>query len=297
MTNSKMDVERYDVAVIGCGAMGSAIARLLRRNGHTVAAWNRTHARSEALAPDGIVALASATEAAASAPLVIACQSTYASTWSSLAEVDDWAGATFVNLALGTAADAERMREWTEGLGGRYLDGVINCYPGELGEPDAATDIAGDREAWTTHEAILCELGGGTELVSESVVAPNVSQLGAIAFYIPALCAYVESAAYLNDKGFPPDVARRHALTAIDLLRNHTEEIYTAIRTEDHADDEAALDTYADAMRLIREELRATGLRAPMVEAATATLETARQAGLAELGISAQSLLLREQET
>lgn len=294
MTRANPGAQRYDVAVIGCGAMGSGIARLLRTNGHTVAAWNRTHARAEALVPDGIVALSSAAEAALSAPLVIACQLTYENTWDSLAEVEDWAGATFVNLGLGTAADAARMRQWTENRGGRYLDGVINCYPRELGSADAATDFAGDREAWERHERILRELGGGTEFLSEDVVVANATQLGTTAFYIPALCAYVESAAYLNSQGVPPDVVRRLTLTAIDLLRNHTEEIYTAIRTNDHADGEASLDTYAEAVRLIREELTTSGQRAPMVEAAQAALEAARQAGQAELGISAQSLLLRD---
>ncbi|MEU8308677.1 NAD(P)-binding domain-containing protein, partial [Actinomadura sp. NPDC048955] len=38
------------VAVLGTGIMGAAMARNLLRNGHGVAAWNRTAARAEPLA-------------------------------------------------------------------------------------------------------------------------------------------------------------------------------------------------------------------------------------------------------
>src|SRR5579863_5224962 len=38
-----------DVAILGTGKMGSAIARRLHEQGHTVHLWNRTPARAEAL--------------------------------------------------------------------------------------------------------------------------------------------------------------------------------------------------------------------------------------------------------
>jgi choline dehydrogenase-like flavoprotein len=47
----------YDVAVIGCGLMGSALARTFARNGLSVAVWNRTPERAEALAGKGISAV------------------------------------------------------------------------------------------------------------------------------------------------------------------------------------------------------------------------------------------------
>jgi 3-hydroxyisobutyrate dehydrogenase-like beta-hydroxyacid dehydrogenase len=296
MSNAVDGARSSDVAVVGCGAMGSGIARLLRKNGHSVVAWNRTHARAEALVRDGITAMKSAVEAVASAPLVIACQTSYDNTWASLEGVKDWVGATFVNLATGTATEANAMRRWTETRGGRYLDGAINCYPSELGSDAALTYFSGDQEVWAAHENTLRELGGEVELISNDIAMANVIQLGSSVFYIPALCAYTESAAYLSSLGISAEFARKLALRAIELLRNHTEGIYTAIQNDDHADDEATLATYAAATRLIREELSDAGLRAPVLDAAKAALEAAQHAGLANLGISAQRAMTNTSE-
>ena len=42
------------IGILGLGSMGAPMARRLARAGHTVTAWNRTRARAEALAADGV---------------------------------------------------------------------------------------------------------------------------------------------------------------------------------------------------------------------------------------------------
>jgi 3-hydroxyisobutyrate dehydrogenase len=59
------------VAVIGLGVMGAGIATRLAERGHAVTAYNRTRARAEALAAQGIVVANSPREAAATSDAVI----------------------------------------------------------------------------------------------------------------------------------------------------------------------------------------------------------------------------------
>mgnify|MGYP001501607663 CR=1 FL=1 len=59
------------VAILGCGRMGSAIARRLRATGHQVTVWNRTPAAAEALADVGAAVAATPADAVADADLVI----------------------------------------------------------------------------------------------------------------------------------------------------------------------------------------------------------------------------------
>jgi len=61
----------------------------------------------------------------------------------------------------------------------------------------------------------------------------------------------------------------------------------------DHADDQATLDTYAEGLRTVQDQLRRVGQRAPILDAAMGQVEEARDVGLAELGISVQGKLLR----
>jgi threonine dehydrogenase-like Zn-dependent dehydrogenase len=54
MTESNGVTTAYDVAVLGCGLMGAALVRALAKTGRSVAVWNRTPDRAEALAGDGV---------------------------------------------------------------------------------------------------------------------------------------------------------------------------------------------------------------------------------------------------
>ena len=59
------------IAVLGTGIMGSAMARSLAREGHDVTVWNRTPARAQEVAGDGITAKAELSSAVAGAEAVI----------------------------------------------------------------------------------------------------------------------------------------------------------------------------------------------------------------------------------
>jgi len=293
MTRQSAASKSHDVAIIGCGLMGSALARVLAGNGHSVVAWNRTPARSEALVPYGITPLESAAEAVAAASLVIACTSTYDSTRSSLEAAKRWDGTTLVNLATGTREEAEQMQRWTRERGGEYLDGAIFCYPREVGAPEAKFLFSGAESTWSRYTTTLQLFGGDVAFVSPQAGLANVILMGTAAFYIPAICSYVEAATYMVSQGLAIEAARASTLHALDNLRNVTEEVFAAIESGDHADDQATLDTYAEGLRTVQGQLRRVGQRAPILDAAMGQVEEARDAGLAELGISAQSKLLR----
>ncbi len=59
------------VAVLGTGLIGAPIARNLRKHGFTVRAWNRSHAKAQALSADGIEACASPADAVRGADVVV----------------------------------------------------------------------------------------------------------------------------------------------------------------------------------------------------------------------------------
>ncbi|MEU7415279.1 NAD(P)-dependent oxidoreductase [Streptomyces antibioticus] len=59
------------VSVLGTGIMGAAMARNLARAGHTVRAWNRTRAKAEPLAADGVAVVATPADAVRDADVVL----------------------------------------------------------------------------------------------------------------------------------------------------------------------------------------------------------------------------------
>ncbi|MFE9096584.1 NAD(P)-dependent oxidoreductase [Streptomyces sp. NPDC007264] len=63
--------DNLTVSVLGTGIMGAAMARNLARAGHTVRAWNRTRAKAEPLAADGVHVADTPAEAVQGADVVL----------------------------------------------------------------------------------------------------------------------------------------------------------------------------------------------------------------------------------
>lgn len=289
------DRKVHDVAVIGCGLMGSAIARALARHGYSVAAWNRTHARAEALAGDGVSPIRSIDEAVRSARLVIACTTTYDSSRSALEPVTEWDGTTLLSLDSGSPDDAEAMGRWAAERDAAYLDGFIMSYPRDIGEPNGMIIGAGPSSLWATHEKTILSLGGASYHVSEQVAAAQVLATGiAGAFYIPALGAYVEAVTYTHSEGVSAEAMRKMTLQGIEMLRRDVLEAAEAIESGEHDTDQATVEIFAAGLRRSVGALQSAGHRAQLIGATLANLEAAESAGLGKLGFYAQSAVLRD---
>ncbi|MFD3945509.1 NAD(P)-dependent oxidoreductase [Streptomyces sp. NPDC058579] len=292
MTESDTGPKAHDIAVIGCGLMGAALARTLAKSGYSVAVWNRTPERAEALAREGvgIDAVRSVQDAVGTTRLVIACMSTYEATLTALDPVTTWDGTSLVNVASGAPDEAARMADWAVERGGRYLDGSILGYPQDIGSDATMILFSGSPDAWSEHEQTLRTLGGASLHVSEQVSAAGLLDVGIVgAFYVSALASYVEAATYVLGKGLDPEVLRAGTLVALAGLQNATEETIAAILGDDHATDRATLATYAEGARAGLAVMRGAGQRAGLLAAAVENLGLAEEAGLGGLGFSAQT--------
>ncbi|MEW5654103.1 NAD(P)-dependent oxidoreductase [Streptomyces cinereoruber] len=296
MPQSNDGPKAHDIAVVGCGLMGSALARTLARSGYSVAVWNRTPERAEALARegvDGIDAVRSVQDAVDTSRLVIACMSTYEATLTALDPVTAWNGTPLVNVASGTPEEAEHMADWATERGGRYLDGAILGYPQDIGSDATMILLSGSPDVWSEHEQVLRVLGGASLLVSEQVTAASLLDVGIVgAFYVSALAAHVEAATYVLGKGLDPEVLRAGTLVALAGLQQAAEEATTAILNGDHTTDRATLGTYAGGARASLAVMRGAGQRARLLEAAVENLGLAEEAGLGGLGFSAQTRVI-----
>ncbi|MGH3698698.1 MAG: FAD-dependent oxidoreductase [Pseudonocardiaceae bacterium] len=185
----------YDTAVIGCGVMGAALARALAASGCSVAVWNRTPGRAEALASNNISPVRSVGDAVRSSGLVVACMSTYEVTRAVLDPVAGWRGTVLVNLANGGPDEAKELERWAVQRHAEYLDGAILCFPRDIGSTEATIVFSGSLAAWSRHERTLLRLAGASRYISDQVAAASVLDVGMVGgFFTAALSAYVEAA-------------------------------------------------------------------------------------------------------
>lgn len=285
-------IATHDVSVIGCGLMGSAIARRFAESGHSVVVWNRPGEKAEALAGPGQAAVSSVAEAVRRAPLVVACTATYDTTLSALAPVDDWTGATLVNLAVGTPDEATETAGWAAERGADYLDGMPVCFPKDIGGAATMVLYSGAATVWRRYADTLRCLGGASWHVSEDVAAANLLETGLGSFFMTAQRAYVEALNYLQDAAVPPSAMRMLTDHLLDILRKTTAETVDAIEADDRQTaqaDQATIAMFAEAARTNLEELRAAGHRAPVLAAAVQDVESLVDAGLGHCGIHARA--------
>ncbi len=163
-----------ELACVGLGLMGSALARALLAAGHQVTVWNRSPGKAEALVGLGAQEARSVAEALAASPVVLICIDSYASTRALLETVglaDHLAGRTIVNLTTGTPRDAEALSVWVGTQGARYLDGAILCGPNEIGTKTGEVLFSGDALAWQIAGPLLTCLAGKVRNLGQGVGA------------------------------------------------------------------------------------------------------------------------------
>ena len=136
-------------------------------------------------------------------------------------------------------------------------------------------------------------LGDGSVYISEKVMDASVLNVGIVgAFYVAALSAYVEAATYVLSKGVGVEVLQAVTQVALESLRKATDQAAASIETDEHATDQATIDTYAEATSAALAVMQGSGQRARLLEAATENLTAASESGLGPLGFYAQTKIV-----
>lgn len=289
---------RVDVAVLGCGLMGAALARTFATAGLSVGVWNRTSERAEALASQYITPIDTLDDVVRATDLVVVCLTApYDAIHSTLDPVEDWTGTTLVNLSTGTPADADVGAAWAAHRGIRYLDGGITCYPDQIGTERGIILYSGSRVAWQQHESTLLRLGSSSEWIGpQARSAPVLFSALTGTYFLSALNAFVEAAAYALEQGVDPEVLKRFAVSMNDLDRLAIECVDTIV-ADDYATDQARLATYTEELAKLLESVTREGYPGRMASAALANVEAAHAAGYGEESYFAMAKVLRRTPT
>ena len=149
-----MSASTKKVAVIGTGAIGSAVVRRLRDAGCDVVVWNRTAGRAGGL---GVRVAARVRDAAAHGELILLAVTDHAAVRQCLAALvpDELAGRTVITMCTGTPDEARSAARRVAELGGRYLDAGLQTGP----DLDGIILYGGPRALFDEHRATLALLG------------------------------------------------------------------------------------------------------------------------------------------
>ncbi|PRY52978.1 NAD(P)-dependent oxidoreductase [Glycomyces artemisiae] len=191
------------VAVLGLGAMGSAITERLRDTGYATVVWNRTAARTAPHAAAGSRAAATAAEAVAAADTVLVVLFDDASVREHLDPLAaDLKGRTVVNLTTTTPDQARATAAWAAEHGLTYLDGAIMATPDMIGTPVSRLLYSGDRAAYDGARAVL-EVLGAADYEGEDAGLASLKDMALLTAMYQMFAGFMQAAAMMRTVGVP----------------------------------------------------------------------------------------------
>lgn len=189
------------VALLGLGAMGSALARGLLARGYEIRVWNRSPEKARPLVAAGARAAGSAAEAVAAAPVTIACLLDYPTLRAVLEPAAGaLAGRTLVNLTNGTPQEARALAAWVGAQGADYLDGGIMAVPPMIGGPEAFVLYAGSQSAFEARRKLL-ESFGAARFVGADPGRAALLDLALLAAMYGLFGGFLQAAALAGSEG------------------------------------------------------------------------------------------------
>jgi 3-hydroxyisobutyrate dehydrogenase-like beta-hydroxyacid dehydrogenase len=236
------------VSVLGLGAMGSTLARVLLERGHRVTVWNRSDTeRAAAVAAAGAARAGTPADAVSAAPLVLMCVTDYLAADEVLAGpavLTALAGRTFVQLSNGNEEQVRAQQARVRAAGAGTLAGGILGYPRHIGRPETVIMYAGDRGAFEEHATTLADLAGAQRYFGEDPGPPNAVYVAAFGFYFAALAGFLEAAALAESRGVPPREFAKAMPGMSALLLDHIGDATRRIEEGDFGGDQATVDVH-----------------------------------------------------
>jgi len=200
------------VAVIGTGMMGAGMARSMQRAGLEVIAWNRTAAKAQALAEDGVTVADSVADAMTGAETVITMLFDAEAVLAVTPEITGCLGANSVWLQSATVGPDGIRKIAERASGAQLLDAPVlgTREPAEQGR--LVPIVSGEPRLIERVRPALDAIGAKTVVAGERLGDASALKLACNAWLLSITAATAQSVAMARAAGLDP----RLFLDAID---------------------------------------------------------------------------------
>lgn len=228
-----------NVAFIGLGSMGSAMAGNLLRAGHHLVVHNRTRAAAEPLEQAGARVAASPREAAAGAEVLCTMLADDAAVEAVLLGRDGAVeglarGAVHVSMSTISPALSRRLADAHAERGQRYVAAPVFGRPEAAAAAKLTVVAAGPADAIERCRPLFEAMSQAVEVLGEDAPAANVLKIGGNFLLAAAIEAMGEAFALVRKHGIDP--ARFIGIVNGRLLRSPVYENYGRIIVEGRFD-------------------------------------------------------------
>lgn len=285
-----------EVTVIGLGAMGSALAHVLLCAGKRVTVWNRSRAKTEAVASAGAHVSETMLSALTASPVCLICVDNYAVSSSLLAD-DDLAGILkgklLIQLSTGGPQEARDSELWALSRGADYLDGAILAFPPQMGTADATIITSGAVAAFERAKPLLEILAPSLSYLGERVGAASAQDCAVAAYFAGALLGALHGARICEVEGLPVDRFCSMLADISPVLSGDIQHLGSVIQSESYSAPQASLKTWASAITRLERHAQQANIHSGFPTYASAVFRQGVDAGYGTQEVAALIKVLR----
>jgi 3-hydroxyisobutyrate dehydrogenase-like beta-hydroxyacid dehydrogenase len=238
------------ILMIGSGAMGSVLARLLLQNGKKVTVWNRSEEKTLPLRAIGAAYTPNIGEAVAANDIILICVQDYSITEQVLQDIS-LEGKTLVQLSTGTPQDARLMAASFSARGASYLDGAILATPSQMGTPHTPIFLSGNKDAWTTSEPVLRILGGALTYFGEAPGNASAWDIAALSSMFGMMIGFLNGARIIESEGLQVEDLGNMILAIAPVLGQMVKDTADDIQQQKYDSPQSSLDICAGTFDLM----------------------------------------------
>ncbi len=287
---------KNEVSVIGLGAMGSALAQALIRDGYRVTVWNRTGAKAEALVRAGAVLAPSAASAVGASPVVLVCVGEGKVTRNILGTEEAapaLAGRVLVELGTGTPQDAREAEVWARERGVDYLVGAIMATPSQIGRPDTTIFASGAETAFRRSEPVLKTVAGNLMYMGETIGLASAWDLATLSCLFGALLGFFHGARVFESEGLRVGDFGSMIAGISPVLGEMIKHAGDVIQTGTYENPQSSVKTCTFGVELFVKQAREARINSEFPAFALGIFKKAMAAGYAEEEVAALIKVLR----
>lgn len=275
-----------NVAILGLGPMGQALAGALLDAKYRTTVWNRTAARADPLVARGALAAADAGTAIGAADLTLINVVDHEAIDAILGSAGTAvAGRVIVGLSSDTPDRARRTAALVADLGGRYLDGAIMTPTATIGTPDAAILFAGPRDHYDAGAEVFTALGTPRWLGAEYDRAATYD-MALLDLFWTSVSGFLHAMGIAKAHGIGAAELLPHATGIVDILTPVFTEIAERVEAGEHGDPSASVSSLAASLHHLIATSKDVNMDAGALEAFARTVEKAVADGHGEQEIS-----------
>ena len=168
---------KKNISVIGLGSMGFALAETLLKADFNISVWNRTSSKAQKFENKGVNICSTPNEAFKNSQYIVASLSNYEA-WDNIIDSNqidmDLSGKTIIQLTTGSIEEVGALNDWVKKYNGDLLEGVISCFPSQIGTEESLILLAGSDSSVNNCKDIISILSPQYKNLGSNLIAPTV---------------------------------------------------------------------------------------------------------------------------